>query len=112
MLVYIKHISKDLLLYELWKAARNSPNLYHCAELRPILTPEITKNDINQMIVNNRNIDLTTYYGRMLYIDITNDYVDVLNYDIYNGFGAAKKVIDRLKEQELKKTVCVYFKFY
>jgi hypothetical protein len=112
MQVYIKHLAKDLLLYELWKAARNSPNLYHCSEMRPTLTYEVTKSDINYMIDNNRKIDVTTYYGRMLYIDISGDYVDVLNYDIYNGRGAAQKIIDKLKERELQKSVCVYFKFF
>lgn len=111
MSVYIKHLSKDILLYKLWEAARNSPNLHYCAEYYPVLTLELTKNDINFMINDGRNLDLTTYYGKMLYIDITNDYVDVFMYEVYNGNGSAKKIIKQLKEQELRKAICTFYKF-
>jgi len=112
MQIYIKYLPKDLLLYELWKAARMSPNFYYCKELSPVLTPEDAKKDINHMIANNREIYLTTYYGRMLFIDITGDYVETFNYDLYNGRNSAKKIIDSLKEEELKKTMCNYYKFF
>ena len=112
MAVYIKHIAKDVLLYELWRAARNSPNFYYCKDLQPTLTPEVTKSDINHMINNERKIDVTTYYGRMLYIDITDDYADVLTYESYNGQGSAEKIINKLKIQELQKSICRYFTFF
>ena len=79
MTIYIGYLPKDRLLYELWLHARRSPNFYYCKELSPILTLEIAKKDINFMLADSRDIDLTTYYGRMLYIDITGDYVDTFN---------------------------------
>ncbi len=112
MKIYIKHLPKDVLLYELWKAARNSPNFYYCKDKRPTLDLETCTNDINHMINNKRTIDLTTYYGRLLYIDITNDYFEDSTYNAYNGDGSAQKIIDALKERELKHTICVYFKFF
>lgn len=112
MQIYIKYLPKDKLLYRLWEAARFSPNLYYCQEHRPILTYDIAKNDINFMIHNKRPIDLTTYYGRLLYIDITDDYTDVFNYDLYNGKGTAKKIIDSIKEEEMNNTVCRYYLFF
>ena len=112
MQIYIKHLAKDILLYELWNAARHSPNFYYCKDVCPNLTPELTKIDINYMINNNRKIDITTYYGRMLYIDITDDYTDVYMYEIYNGEDSAKKIIKLLKEQELRKSICTFYKFF
>ncbi len=112
MQIYIKYLPKDKLLYELWNGARYSPNFYYCPELKPTLTLQTVTDDINHMINNDRDIDLTTYHGRMLFIDITNDYIDTFNYDLYNGRGSAKKIIDILKEEELKRTICTYFKFF
>lgn len=112
MIIYIKYLPKDKLLYALWLGASQSPNFYYCPLLMPILTEDIAKTDINYMIANNRDIDLTTYYGKSLYINITNDTVDTNKYDIYNCKGVAEKIITNLKEKELNRTVCVYYKFY
>ena len=112
MQIYIKHLAKDILLFKLWEAARNSPNFYYCKDTCPVLTPKLTKKDINYMISNDRKIDITTYYGRMLYIDISNDYTDVFMYEIYNGQGSAENVIRQLKKQELEKAICTFYKFF
>jgi hypothetical protein len=112
MQIYIKYLPKEQLLFELWKYARISPNFYYCKDLSPVLTIEDARKDINCMLANNRDIDLTTYYGRMLFIDITGDYVDTFNYDLYNGLNKAKKIIDLLKEKELRHTLYTYYKFF
>ncbi len=110
-LVYIKYLPKDKLLYELWLSAKPSRYFYLCKELLPTTDLSIIKNDINHMIVNGRRIDLTVYYGRRLYIDITDDTVDCSNYDMHNGYGVAEKIIERLKEDELRRSIVNYIKF-
>ncbi len=112
MQIYIKYLPKDTLLYSLWQKARLSPNFYYCKELSPVLTLDEARKDIICMIADGRAIDLTTYYGRMLFVDITGDYLDAFSYDLYNGKNSAKKIIDFLKEQELRRTVCNYYKFF
>lgn len=112
MTIYIKHLPKDKLLYELWLAARKSPNFYYCPNAAPILDLETARTDINHMIVNERRLDLSTYYGRMLYVDLTDDTFDSDTYDLYNGRGKASKIVRELKKIELKKTVLCYYKFY
>lgn len=112
MRIYIKYLPKDKLLFELWNAARSAPNFYYCKELSPILTLLDAKRDINHMIANNRDVELTNYYGRMLFINITKDYIETTNYDLYNGRHSAKKIIDALKAQELNGLLCTYYKFF
>jgi len=110
--VYIKYLPKDVLLYRLWQNAKISHYFRFCKELVPVLTIDIAKNDIQQMIINNRAINLTTYYGRILYINITDDYVDVFKYNLCNGNGLAEKIISQLKKEEMQSTICTFYKFY
>lgn len=112
MQILIKYLPKDKLLFELWKAARISPNFYYCIKFVPTLTLDVVKNDINHMLSDKRDIELTAYYGRMLFVNITGDYMDTTEYDLYNGKYAAKKIIDDLKEGELYNTLCTYYKFF
>lgn len=109
--IFIKYLPKDQLLYELWKSAKKSKYFYYCPELIPNLTVEQAANDINHMLYSGRSLSLTTYYGKMMYINITNEMVDVNEYNIYNGDGVAEKIIQELKKQELNNTICTYYKF-
>ena len=93
-------------------SARPAP----CFKIHKIPTPMLTEKkaarDINYMIANHDLLDINEYYGRMLYVDITGDYLDNLLYDIYNGHGVSKKIIDSLKMDELRRTVTKYYLFY
>jgi len=111
-LLFIKYLPKDQLLYELWKSAKNAQYMYHCQELAPVLTLEKVQRDINYMIQENRDLDLTTYYGRLIFADVTGDCLDAFTYDLYNGRGTAERIVNRLKKLELEKLILRYFTFY
>jgi hypothetical protein len=76
------------------------------------LTKEKAKKDLNYMIANNRELLLTTYYGKMLFVDISLDYFDPSAYDIYNGRGLAKKIIYELKSTALQHCIASYYKSF
>jgi len=110
-MAYIKYLPKDILLYELWLAARNSPYFYYCVDKLPTLTLEIARSDLNEMISTGRNFELTNYYGRMLYLDIRGDFCNVEKYEIYNGKNTALNIIKKLKEQQLRQIVLKFYTF-
>jgi hypothetical protein len=110
--IYIKYLPKDKLLWELWSHAKLAQYMQLCPELSPELTQSDAMRDINFMIHNNRNIELTTYYGRLLFVDITDDTFDAFTYDMYNGRGTAKDITDKLKIAELRRTICKYYMFH
>jgi len=111
--VYIKYIPKDQLLYELWNAARWTKCFAVDPTIaKPRLTLKKVRRDINYMIVANRNIDLTTYYGKKICMNLTNNTCNVAYYNLHNGYGAATKVIDKLKIDQLQKTITRFFTYY
>lgn len=110
--IYIKYIPKYRLLYHLWLNAKPAPCFRTATLIPPCLTEKKAIRDINYMIDNGDRLDINEYYGRMLYIDITGDYMDKLLYDIYNGHGTAKKIIDQLKLDELCTSITKYYLFY
>lgn len=111
-LLYIHLLPKDKLLYKLWLNAIPAQYMSKCSELAPVLTLKEARNDINHMINNNRKIEITTYYGRMLFSDISGDFFDSYAYDLYNGRNKAKKIINELKQDELQKLVLKYHLFF
>ena len=108
-LVYIGHLPKDLLLYNLWKSARCSPYFYHCKDKLPTLSLYEVREAIDFMLQDNRPIEITTFYGRFLYLDISNDLLDISIYDNFNGMGTAKNIIDKLKISELQRSILRYY---
>ena len=109
-IIFIKYLPKDKLLYELWKNAKPAQYMYYCKALAPTVTESEVKRDINNMLRNNRGIELTTYNGRLIFSDITEDYFDPFTYNMYNGKKMAEKIINNLKTEELKRTVLNHFK--
>lgn len=110
---YIGYIPKDKLMFELWKFARKSPYHYYLPNIAdPKVTLDEIRNDINFMIENNREIDITTYHGKLLFINITTDTVDTKQYNMYNGTRAAENIIRKLKLEELEKSILNYYKFF
>jgi hypothetical protein len=105
MALYIKYLPKDRLLFELWKRARRSQHFYYCPHLMPKLDLVQCRKDINMMIASNDKIEVCTYFGRLVYVDITGDYLDSFNYDVHNGDDAALSVVTELKKEELLKAV-------
>lgn len=112
MTIFIKHLPKDRLLHALWMFARHSSYIRFSSVPPAVLTLTQAREDINNMIANDREIFVTTYYDRSLYVDITGDYLDEFNYDIYNGRGLAEKIINQLKQQELDAVLLTFEKFY
>lgn len=102
-MIYIRNIPKDLLLFELWQNARLSPILMFCKETEPVLTIELARYALNNMIANNDSLSVCTFYGKPLYIDITGDFMDPDIYDTYNGKNLTSKVVDKLKKNILDK---------
>jgi hypothetical protein len=114
MSIYINHLPKDKLLFELWKNARDSPYFIFCKDTLPTLTHDQVKLDISEMIKNNRHINLTTYYGRSLYIDITGDFIDTSEYEAYNRISEEKiiSIINKLKIEELRNVILKFYIFW
>lgn len=102
---YIKHLPRDKLLYLLWKKARPSGELKFCRSQIPTLTKKIARRDACT------SLDLTVYYGRLLFVDLSSDFVNTELYNLYNGRNLADKIIDKLAYKEMLKTILVYYKF-
>ena len=113
-IIYINHLPKDKLLFELWKNARTSPYFVFCEDKIPKLTLAQVKTDINEMLKNNRELNLTTYYGRMLYIDITGDFMDTIDYEAFNRLPEEKiiAIVNKLKFEELHNAICKFYIFW
>jgi len=112
MLCYIKYLPKDKLLYNLWLKARTADILTSCLSSDlPLLTPQIAKDDVDDMIKNQRDISVTIYYGRSLFVNLTNDYFDTSGYNMYNGVHAAEYIVNLLKKEEIQKCVMKYHLF-
>ena len=106
--IYIKHVPRDKLLYRLWENAKKSNHFYYCEELAPELTEQQVRTDINYMMEHGNDIKVTTYYGRLLFIDISDDYIDPFPCDLYNGFGYTQHAVNMVKLEELRKIVINY----
>ena len=106
MQIYIKNIPKELLLYELWLYAKTSFYFKPRKGISiapPILTISLAKNALNYMIGNNDLLSVCTFYGKLLYVDITGDYLDPFNYNAHNGKFLAEEIILHLKKRLLKE---------
>lgn len=101
--VYIKDIPKQLLILELWRYAKN---VKYVPQLK--LDLATIADDIQHMKNNSRAIDLTTYYGKTLFIDVSRDYVDCSTYNLYNGINLAQKIITNIKKEILKGFILNY----
>lgn len=108
--VYIGLIPKDQLLYELYQRAKPSNYFRHCKELLPKLEFSDVRRDLYWLIVNKSRIDFTVYYGKMLYIDITDNYVDTTDYNARNGCKLAEFVINLMKLITMRYTLLTYHK--
>lgn len=105
-MVSIKFIPKDKLLFELWYYARKSQYSVDPDNL----TLKRINQDLLFMIKNKRRLEVTTYHSRLLFIDITDDTVDTLNYNVHNGYGTAEKIIALLKLEEMENSILSYYK--
>jgi hypothetical protein len=112
-IIYINHLPKDVLLYELWTHARISPYFMHCKDKVPTLTVDQARKDINEMLKTNRRINLTTYYGKLLFVDITDTMFDTTDYEIYNRLTEKNIVciINKLKSDALRKLILKFYIF-
>lgn len=107
-MLYIKGIPKDLLLYELWNHAKTSPYMKYCPDAKPTLTPELANDALRNMISNNDKLLVCTFYGRLVYVDITDDVLDGSNYDMHNGKKLASLVVAKLKKKLLDTCLLKY----
>lgn len=106
--IFIKYLPRDKILYRLWKHAKKANQFYYCNDTAPILTEQQAREDINYMLQDKRKLELTTYYGRVLFLDISGDYLDTFTYNIYNGDNAAEDIIRLIKIEELSKVILNY----
>jgi len=111
-MLFIKFLPKDKLLWSLWKHAKHAQYMYYCSDLAPELTLQRARKDVNYMIQDNRDIELTTYYGRLVFVDISGDYLDAFTYNLYNGRGTAERIITNLKIEELMRSIVKYYTFF
>lgn len=106
--IFIKYLPRDKILYRLWEHAKKANQFHYCSNIAPILTEQQARNDINYMLQDSRKLELTTYYGRILFIDITGDYLDTFTYNIYNGDNTAENIIRLIKLEEMSKIILNY----
>ena len=106
--LYIKYLDKALILLELWQEARYLPHIYSMKE-HPELTLAICKRDIEQMRANG-SMKLTTYYGKKLLINLSDDSFDPTGYEEEQGYQRATKVIHKLQKQQVTHCILCYFK--
>lgn len=104
-MINIKYLPKDVLLYKLWKRAKVIP-YFRKPKIELILTKERAKKDALSM---KKGTYLTYYYGRTLFVDITQDDLDYTIYNMQNGRDAAQKVVRKLKTKELKRLCLRYY---
>lgn len=106
--IFIKYLDKHQVLYYLWRGAKQAKQFTYCADACPALTLTQARVDIANMIKNKRALDLNTYYGKTMLIDITGDYFDPFLYNTRNGYNQAQKIINKLKRRELQKALVAY----
>jgi hypothetical protein len=104
-MIYIKNLPKDILLYRLWY---NAKYIKYLKNLKINLNLKRAKKDIDIMLINERKLNLTTYYGKRLFIDLSSDYLDILAYEASNGRGIAIKIINDMKKEEIIKIIALY----
>lgn len=107
--IYIKHLPKDKLLFKLWEQAQIAEYFSQCMHRVPVLTQNKALRDVVHFVQNRDQLELTTYYGRLIYADLSKDFLDPSWYNYYNGRGKAQRIIRRLKLEELKKTILKYY---
>lgn len=103
---------RDILLHRLWSNAKPSQYFYYCPEMKHNLTLDQVRDDINNMLSNGSEISMTSYQGKLLYVKISEDYMDPLQYNSYNGNGLAEKIISEIKKEEMNKVLLSYYKFF
>lgn len=108
-MVDISHVPKDILLFELWSAARSSP---YTANVKPEnITLDKIRYDLHYIRLNNCT-ELTHYHGRILFVDITHDKFDTTQYNIYNGRFLAEKIIAKVKLGDLRRMITRYYTIF
>ena len=106
--LYIKYLDRSIILFELWQQARYLPHIYSMKE-HPELTLEICKRDIKQMRANG-SMKLTTYYGKRLSINLSDDVFDPIGYEEEQGYQRATQIIHKLQKQQVTHCILRYFK--
>ena len=105
-LIYIKYLPKAEIIYNLWVHAKYAKYADDCIDKMPTLYLNDVKKDLLEMEKNKRDIELTLYYGKMLFININGDYLNPATYDSYNGYKLAKYIICQVKIDEISKCLC------
>lgn len=103
-MAYIKHLDISRLLFNLWSAARYT---IWCIDdpRKPVLTMEICQRDIATMIASGRPLDLDIYYGKPLYVDLSDEVLDTTRYNRYNGKNSAEKIVAQMQKTEMHLSV-------
>ena len=102
-LIYIKYLPKDEIIYNLWIYAKYAKYADDCIEQMPTLYLNNVRQDLQMMEKNKRELELTLYYGKMLFVNIEGDYFSPSTYDLYNGYNLAKYIICQVKINEFRK---------
>lgn len=98
--VDIRYLDKATLIFHLWQNAKKSPYLRHYHRHISVDIATI-KNDLMLMQADGAPCSFTIYYGKVLLVDVTNDSMDVRDYDFYNGKNKAVDTIAHIKMYEL-----------
>lgn len=86
----IKGIPKDLLFYEFWLAARS------ISFPRQHLQPEHVEFELSVTLCTQGRLRFDVFKGKRLCFDITDDTMDVFEYNYYNGHNLAQMVVTKI----------------
>lgn len=107
--IFIGNLAKQDVLYNLWLKAGDMPEMIY-SKIKPKLTLSRAAEDLSYKLINRSKLSFYNYYGRTLFVDITTDYMDPCEYDFYNNeSGKAQNIIEKLKLEELKKTILKFW---
>lgn len=104
--ININHLRKEDIIYTLWKNAKISEFAMYNPDIEEPCK-EIIQLDIHNMLLSGR-IYFTLYYGKLLFIDITDRSCDVTHYNSYNGRQLGQKIIADLKIKEMESMILNY----
>ena len=108
MLIYIDYLPKDILLYELWANAKKISQLKEFdGDIQPSMSD--IQEDLRIMHRDNQRFVFKIYYGRYLFIDVTDHYLNPISYNIYNGPYLAERIIDKVKLSEINKSILRHY---
>lgn len=107
-MLYIRGLPLDELLFHLWYRAKYVGVFTKIAN-KPIATLQDCKLCVAQL-AHEETINLTSFFGKKLFIEFDKEYLEHQEYDDINAQGAplAQAIVRHLKIHELSRAAALY----